>query len=71
MQNDNIHWSETHFSPAEASNEHTHYEWPQQTSDRKDRHGEGVHEGQGLLGQPGSITTQHGFVVELLDVLAV
>lgn len=57
------------FLPAEASDQDAHDDWTEQTSNSEDRHGERVHEGQGLLAESGSITINHRLVVKVLYVL--
>lgn len=59
----------TNVLPAKASDQHAHDEGTQQTSNSENRHGEGVHEGQGLPTESCSITTHHRLVVEVLYVL--
>lgn len=39
----------TEVSPAKAGDQNPNDKGAQQTSDSEDRHGEGVHEGQGLF----------------------
>lgn len=56
-------------SPAEASDQHTHDDGAQQAPDGEDRHGEGVHEGQGLFAQSRPVAAHHRLVVKVFDVL--
>lgn len=59
----------TGLSPAKASDQHAHNKRAQQTSDSKDRHGERIHEGQGLLVECSSSSIYHCLVVKVLYVL--
>lgn len=63
-----LYWK-TSLSPAKAGDQHAHNKRTQQTSDSEDRHGERVHEGQGLLVKCSSSSIYHCLVVKVLYVL--
>ena len=56
-------------SPAEACDQYAHHEGAHQAADGEHGHGEGVHEGEGLLVQGRPVASDPGLVVEGLDVL--
>lgn len=62
-------YRKTGLSPAKAGDQHAHNKGTQQTSNSEDRHGERVHEGQGLLVRCSSSSMYHCHVVKILYVL--